>query len=348
MKRSVLILSTLSIVATATTATVLFFNTSKPLKENFQHTLFSEKTHSKEPISPIPETLNLNAQKVLLGEKLFHDTRLSHDNTLSCASCHNLKKGGVDNLTQPITATRQQNERPSRAIFNTPTVFNATFNFVQTWEGHAKTLEQQSVIPLFNSFEMGNKSWTTILDYLNQSPQYQPLLKALYPHSMTAKNVIEAIAEFERSLITPNARFDLYLKGDLTAISPYELKGYQLFKDRGCISCHHGVNVGATMFQKSGVFKPMFQETTLDNQGRANLFQNRQNQTYLKVPSLRNIALTAPYFHNGSVDNLEEAIDIMGKHQLGITLPLEENKKIHAFLKTLTGQYKGQSLSNEE
>ncbi|MCF6253348.1 MAG: c-type cytochrome [Thiomicrorhabdus sp.] len=338
MKHSAKILAGLAIIAFSI---VLYLDTRQPCdmhQTEHQHALLSHATFQQEPITPIPEQLPLNSLKVLLGEKLFHDVNLSHDNTLSCASCHDLKKGGTDGLPLPITAKNQKNQLPNHPVFNSPTVFNSRFNFVQGWEGNARTLEQQAAIPLFNTFEMGNTSWSKTLKYLSQSPNYQTLFTQVYGTStIKGEHVLNAISEFERSLITPNSRFDLFLKGDKQVLSAYERDGYQLFKDRGCISCHHGINIGGNMFQKAGVFKPLFENAAYMN----------NNQKLFKVPSLRNIALTAPYFHDGSIETLEEAIDLMAKHQLGITLLQDENNKIQAFLKTLTGQYKGQLLSDE-
>jgi len=338
MKHSAKILAGLALI---TLSIVLYLDARQPcdMPETEHHRLLlSHSTFQQEPITPLPERLSLSSQKVVLGEKLFHDINLSHNKTLSCASCHDLKKGGTDGLPLPITAQNQKEQLPNLPVFNSPTVFNSAFNFAQGWEGKARTLKQQAAIPLFNTFEMGNTNWSGILNYLSQSPRYQSLFSQVYNTStISGEQVLDAISEFERSLITPNARFDLYLKGDKHILSAYELDGYQLFKDRGCISCHHGINVGGNMFQKSGVFKPLFKDVSyMDN-----------NQKLFKVPSLRNIALTAPYFHDGSIETLEEAIDLMAKHQLGIPLLQDENNKIQAFLKTLTGQYKGQLLSHE-
>ncbi len=336
MKHSVKILSFLSLIALGF---VLFSDPvhSPQLNTQFpvQHSLEKLPAYQQEPIIPIPEAHDLNPQKIRLGEALFHDHNLSKDKNLSCASCHDLTKGGGDGKpTPPVTATLQKAELPNHTVFNSPTIFNATFNFVQGWEGRAKNLKQQAAIPLFNPFEMGNKNWKGILSYLNNTPQYRKQFQAIYGTPVSSEHVIDAISEFERSLITPNAPFDLYLKGQTNAITPYEREGYELFKQRGCISCHHGINIGGNLFQKAGIFKPMY-----------------PNQEYtpqlFKVPTLRNIALTAPYFHDGSVDTLEEAINLMAEHQLGLKLSSEENQKIHAFLNTLTGQYKGQPLSNE-
>jgi cytochrome c peroxidase len=338
MKYSAKILVGLAIISFSI---VLYLDIRQPCdmpQTEHQRVLLSHTTFQQEPIIPLPDRLPLNRQKVILGEKLFHDVNLSHNKTLSCASCHDLNKGGADGLSLPITAQNQKNKLPNQPIFNSPTVFNSTFNFAQGWEGKTRTLKLQAAIPLFNTFEMGNTSWSDILNYLELSPSYQSQFSQVYASAkIEGEHVLDAISEFERSLITPNSRFDLYLKGDKQVLSTYELDGYQLFKDRGCISCHHGINIGGNMFQKAGVFKPLFENVAYMN----------NNQKLFKVPSLRNIALTAPYFHDGSIETLEEAIDLMAKHQLGVTLLQDENNKIQAFLKTLTGQYKGQLLSDE-
>ncbi len=330
----------LSILAVSALSVVLYLETKQPCKTpqtEQKHLLLSHATFQSEPITPIPDKLNLNSQKVRLGEKLFHDVNLSHNKKLSCATCHNLQKGGADGLALSMSAENQKLSFPNLPAFNSPTVFNSTFNFVQGWEGKARTLQQQAAIPLFNTFEMGNTSWSNILNYLNQSPSYKTLFSQVYgTPTIIGTQILDALSEFERSLITPNARFDLYLKGYQQALSAYELDGYQLFKERGCISCHQGMNIGGSMFQKSGIFKPLFGEVPY-----------MSNEKLFKVPSLRNIALTAPYFHDGSIETLEEAIDLMAKHQLGITLPQDENNKIQAFLKTLTGKYQGKLLLNE-
>ncbi len=332
MKRSVKILSFLAL------SVILFWSLSNSPQKNThydRHQLSKPfPTSHQELITPIPETLNLNIQKVHLGELLFHDKNLSHNNTLSCASCHNLQKGGGDGLAQPVTASLQKINLPHHTVFNSPTIFNVGFNFVQGWEGKTKTLEQQTAIPLFNPFEMGNKNWSSILNYLNQIPHYKQQFQNIYASTMSSEQVIDVISEFSRSLTTPNSPFDLYLKGQLNSLTHYELEGYQLFKNRGCISCHHGVNIGGNLFQKAGIFAPIHP-------------QNEYSPQLFKVPTLRNIALTAPYFHDGSVDSLKEAINLMAKHQLKLELPADENKKILAFLQTLTGQYQNQPLSHE-
>ena len=336
MKRSIKILSLLSLLALSVVLLEDFIDLDKAKdpQNQISPSLEIYQAYQKEPITPIPESLNLNSQKVQLGEQLFHDPNLSHDKTLSCATCHNLKKGGADGLPHPNSASLQKASLPNHTVFNSPTIFNATFNFVQGWEGKAKNLKQQIAIPLFNHFEMGNKNWDGILTYLNHTPHYKQSFQKIYNAPISSEMVVDVISEFERSLITPNSPFDLYLKGQSNALSRNEQEGYRLFKKRGCIACHQGINIGGNLYQKTGIFKPMHPSQ-----------EHKPKQ--FKVPSLRNIALTAPYFHDGAIETLEEAINLMAEHQLGLDLPLDENQKIQAFLKTLTGQYKGQSLSYE-
>ncbi|MEA1988143.1 MAG: cytochrome c peroxidase [Pseudomonadota bacterium] len=299
--------------------------------------LIEEKANA-EPIPPIPETLDLNIQKVLLGEKLFHDKNLSADKTISCASCHDLSKGGTDHRPQSIGIYNRLGD------INTPTVFNSTFNFVQFWDGRADSLQEQAISTLFGSHEMGNKDKEAILNYLNGSNEYRLLFKSLYPTPISFNTFIDALTEFEKSLITPNSRFDKYLKGDNNALNTIELEGYQFFKTRGCISCHQGINIGGNMYQKAGIFKKTSTQQNRNLDGRYTVTKNIDDKGLLKVPSLRNIALTPPYFHDGSTDTLEIAVDVMGKAQLGTELSEQEIHKIVAFLKTLTGEYKKQPL----
>ncbi len=295
---------------------------------------------SVEPIQPIPMELELNLTKVELGRKLFHDPLLSKDNTIACSGCHDLAKGGVDGLPKSIGIDKQEGE------INAPTVFNSGFNFRQFWDGRAATLEVQIAGPISNSKEMNN-NWEDVIQKIKKKTEYNQQFLMIYPNGVTAENIKNAIAEFERSLYTPNSRFDQYLRGDANAINEEEKNGYKLFKENGCIACHQGVNVGGNMYQTFGVYGNYFEErgslTNADN-GLFNITGQEQDRYKFKVPSLRNVALTAPYFHDGSVDSLEKAIVIMGKFQLGRTLEDLEVKQISAFLKTLTGEYKGKSL----
>lgn len=295
--------------------------------------LVQENTHKFEPITPIPNVTNLDSQKVALGFKLFSDPKLSHDNMVSCASCHDLRHGGVDNLPVSFGINGTKTTR------NSPTVFNTAFSFKQFWDGRILTLEEQAAAPLLNPNEMGS-SWNEILKKLSASSDYKKAFNDIYAENhITAKQVVDAIATFERSLTTPNSPFDKWLKGDAKALSDKQKEGYKLFKSYGCISCHHGVNVGGNMFEQLGVFSDFFVEHPKSGQdlGRFNITHDESQKHEFKVPSLRNIALTAPYLHDGSVKELHEMISIMATHQLGVTLSESEIDAIEAFLNSLTG-----------
>jgi cytochrome c peroxidase len=299
---------------------------------------------SQEPIQPIPLHIELDPKKVALGEKLFHDPRLSHDNSLACASCHNLATGGADHKVRSLG--RQGAEGP----INTPTVFNSGFNFRQFWDGRAATLEEQMDGPVHNPKEMGT-NWREIVGKLKNIPEYVTAFTALYRDGLQPSNIKDAIATFERALYTPNARFDKYLRGDTNAITAAEKAGYELFKSVGCIACHQGIGVGGNMFQVFGVLQNYFADRgniTQADLGRFNVTGDAQDRHVFKVPSLRNVAVTPPYLHDGSVDQLEEMVAVMAKYQLGRTLPPEETELIVMFLKTLTGEYKGTLLTLPE
>jgi cytochrome c peroxidase len=280
-----------------------------------------------EPIQPIPLKMELDARKVELGEKLFHDRQLSHDDSISCASCHDLSRGGVDGLVRPVGINNAVGD------INSPTVFNSGFNFRQFWNGRAATLEAQIDGPVHADKEMAS-NWKEVIGKLSQSPEYVASFTNLYQSKITEAGIKDAIATFERSLFTPNATFDRYLRGDHNALTLEESEGYTLFKEYGCVACHQGVNVGGNMFQKFGVMA-----RGLDNPDRAG-----DDEGLMKVPSLRNIALTAPYFHNGSADTLEKAVSTMATQQLGRVLSSNEVDLIVKFLKSLTGEYKGAKL----
>lgn len=300
----------------------------------------TKATRAREPIRPIPQTLHLNSAKVLLGKRLFSDPQLSADQTIACSSCHSLSKGGTDR--EP----RSTGINHALGQVNAPTVFNSALNFKQFWDGRAETLEEQVDGPTQAPTEMGAK-WDDVIVRLSQSDEYVSSFKSLYPDGVQRKNVKDAIAEFERSLITPNARFDRWLRGDDGAISDEEKRGYQNFKAYGCISCHQGVNVGGKMFQPLGIMGDYFQDrgsVTPADFGRFNVTGKEEDRFTFKVPSLRNVALTAPYFHDASAKTLEDAVTIMAKYQLGRELPEEDRTSIVAFLKSLTGEYNGVPL----
>jgi cytochrome c peroxidase len=295
---------------------------------------------SDEPIKPIPVSVSLDVAKVALGERLFNDKRLSKDNTVACVSCHSLSLGGGDGMA---TATGIGGVK---GPINTPTVFNSGYNFRQFWDGRAASLEEQAAGPVHNPKEMGS-DWAQVLGKLTQDGALDAQMKQSYPDGLQAKNIQDAIAVYERSLITPNARIDRYLRGDKTALSADELRGYQLFKTYGCVACHQGVNVGGNMFQKFGVMGDYFGKRgnpTDADLGRYNVTKIESDKHVFKVPSLRNVALTAPYFHDGSAKTLRDAVDVMFKYQLGRLAPAQDKDLIVKFLHTLSGELNGKPL----
>jgi len=297
-----------------------------------------------EPIKPITADTKLDAKKVALGDKLFHDKRLSKDNSMSCASCHNLSRGGVDSLPTSLGIGG------AKGPINAPTVFNSSLNFRQFWDGRAATLEEQAAGPVHNPLEMGS-NWAEVLGKLAKDDALVDQFKQSYPDGVQAKNVQDAIATFERSLTTPNSRFDRHLKGEKNALSADELRGYQLFKSYGCVACHQGVNAGGNMFQTFGVMGDYFAKrggVTAADLGRFNVTKDEADKHMFKVPSLRNVALTAPYFHDGSAKTLPDAVDVMFKYQLGRPASAQDKELIVKFLHTLTGEYKGKPLNGAE
>jgi len=285
-----------------------------------------------EPIQPIP-VIPYDKEKAALGKLLFSDVRLSVDDTISCESCHFLDKAGVDHVAKSIGVKGSINKR------NSPTVFNSAFNFRQQWDGRASDLEQQIDMAMLNPRVMGMGSWKAVIKKVSSIDTYKERFKAIYGTEITAEQIQETIAEFERTLVTVNSPFDLYLKGDETAISEGAKRGYKLFKSYGCSSCHQGVNVGGNMFQKFGVLKDINLRGQLNiDLGRHNVTGNEWDKRVFKVPSLRFAVHTAPYFHDGSVKTLREAIDIMTEFQLGRKVPDEHKNAIMEFLATLPGE----------
>lgn len=290
-----------------------------------------------EPITPIPHDMELDARKVALGRRLFHEPRLSHDDTISCAHCHNLANGGMDGLPRSTGIAGKQGR------VNTPTAFNSGFNFRLFWDGRAATLEDQIDFPMNNPCEM-DSSWDEVIAKLGKDAEYRRDFAAIYPDSIQPAAIKDAIATFERSLTTPNGKFDRYLRGDKQALDKDELAGYELFKSLGCISCHQGMNVGGNMYEKLGIVGNYFAHRGHVNEadfGRFNVTGIEEHRYEFRVPSLRNVALTAPYFHDASAGTLEQAVIIMGKYQLGVNLSSDEIAKIVKFLNTLTGIYQG-------
>jgi cytochrome c peroxidase len=293
-------------------------------------------SRSKEPIQPIPVSFDYDSTKVELGKKLFFEPRLSKSGWITCNSCHNLSTGGTDNLPTSI------GHKWLFGPINSPTVLNARLNLAQFWDGRARDLKEQAGGPIANPIEMGSNHELAV-SVLQSIPEYVKWFSEVYgaegmygDEDITIDQVTDAIAAFEETLTTPNSRFDYWLKGYDEHISKTEKEGYDLFKDKGCITCHNGVGVGGNSYQKLGMFKPYEKDThTL---GRYNVTKKENDKYVFKVPLLRNIELTTPYFHDANTWDLSEAVNIMAEYQLGLTLTDDETSKIVAFLKTLTGE----------
>jgi len=289
-----------------------------------------------EPILPIPQNVPYNKAKAALGEKLFFDPILSRDYSITCASCHDFTKGGAD-AQNVSTGIHHQ-----KGSMNAPTVLNSVFNFTQFWNGRAKNLAEQALGPIHNPVEMGLSINEAVLR-LQSNPSYSnEFSKITGRQTITANDIAAMIAEYEKTLITPNGKFDLYLRGK-AVLSPKELEGYQLFKTLGCVSCHNGVNVGGNSYQKMGAINSIDRKTKIDD--RYALTHRERDKNVFKVPTLRNIALTAPYFHDGSAATLRDAISKMSHHNLGLKLSEKEIDALIVFLNTLTGKLPQKVLS---
>ena len=298
-----------------------------------------------EPIRAIPQSVEVDVRKALLGKELYHDVRLSVDNTVSCASCHDLATAGVDNKQYSEGVAGQ------KGGVNAPTVYNALFNFVQFWDGRAATLADQAAGPPLNPVEMASTSFDEIIAKLEKDKLYVAAFKELYHDGITQANITDAIEEFEMTLITPNSRFDKWLRGDDAAITAEELEGYELFKEYNCATCHVGVNLGGESYELMGLRKHYFadrgMELTEEDNGRFKQTQLERDRHRFKVPGLRNVELTWPYYHDGTRATLEDAVRDMAIYQSGVELTADEQAKIVAFLKTLTGEFNGEPLTNK-
>lgn len=293
-------------------------------------------------IRPISAKLAYDPAKAALGEKLYHDKRLSGDDTLSCASCHDLTKGGTDHEVVSGGIRKQ------KGGINSPTTFNAALNFVQFWDGRAASLEEQAGGPPMNPVEMGSISWAEIVAKLNRDQALRKEFEAVYPEGFGQKSITGAIAEYERTLVTPNSRFDRFLIGDAAALDASEKHGYEVFRRVGCATCHVGELLGGKSFEVMGrradYFKARGDKLTDADNGRYNVTKQESDRHAFKVPTLRNIARTAPYFHDGSKKTLKDAVEAMATYQLGTALPEMDVDDVVKFLETLTGEYKGQAL----
>jgi cytochrome c peroxidase len=293
-------------------------------------TMVATAAAASEPIQPIRPVQSVNLAQVELGKKLYFDPRLSRSGFISCNSCHNLSMGGTDNLKTSIGHNWQEGP------INAPTVLNSSLNVAQFWDGRARDLKEQAGGPIENPKEMAF-SHTLTIHVLQSIPEYAIEFKQVFGvDEITIDEVTEAIAEFEKTLVTPNSRFDRWLLGEQEAITAQELAGYELFKTSGCAACHNGEAVGGTSFQKMGIVEPY--QTSNPVEGRIAVTGKDADRFTFKVPTLRNVELTYPYFHDGEAETLTEAVDIMGRLQLGRKYTPDENHQIVAFLKTLTGE----------
>jgi len=295
---------------------------------------------SHEPIQPIPLTIDVNPQRVELGRRLFEDKRLSSDGSKACRSCHYMEKGGADG--EQFSASIDGGFRKT----NTPSIYNVGLYGLYGWNGLSTRLEVV-VEGIIKSKKGLAASWPALIYRLNQDPNYIDLFNTSYSDGVRPENVTNALAEYIRSLITPNSRFDKFLRGNETALNEQEKEGYSLFKAYGCSSCHQGVAVGGNMVAPFNIFRNYLEKEKSIDQielGRFNKTKDERDKYVYRVPSLRNIELTAPYFHDGSVTRLESAVDVMGRYMLGRVIPFEHRKLITQFLITLTGEYQDKQL----
>lgn len=289
----------------------------------------SVSVFAKEPIDPIAPVKDINLAQVELGKKLYFDPRLSKSGFISCNSCHNLSMGGTDNLKTSIGHKWQQGP------INSPTVLNSSMNIAQFWDGRAKDLKEQAGGPIANPGEMAF-THDLAIDVLESIPEYVNEFKLVFDRDeINIDDVTQAIAEFEKTLVTPNSPFDQWLMGDKDALTANEKAGYKLFKESGCIACHNGPAVGGSSFQKMGIVEPYQSKNKAE--GLSAVTGKNTDRFKFKVPTLRNIEMTYPYFHDGEAETLTEAVDVMGRLQLGKKYTEDENAQIVAFLKTLTG-----------
>ncbi|MEE1081287.1 MAG: cytochrome c peroxidase [Bacteroidales bacterium] len=297
-----------------------------------------------EPVEVIPDYVETNPAKVALGKKMFNDTRISLDNTISCATCHVLEDGGADHADERVS----EGINGLQGTVNSPTVFNAVFNIDQFWNGRAHTLAEQAAAPPINPVEMGDQTWEQIIERLCQDASLVAEFKAIYPEEgLTEATVTDAIEEYEKTLITPNDKLDRYLKGDKNAMSAEELAGYQAFKANDCATCHYGKTLGGQSFELMSKYGDYFADRKQsrpdiayndDDNGLYSFTGKAEDMHKFKVPNLRNISKTAPYYHDGTIESLEEAVRLMFHYELGKTVTDEQVASITTFLKALDGE----------
>ena len=284
------------------------------------------------PLSPAAPVEGVAAERVNLGRRLYYDTHLSENNSVSCNSCHDLANYGAD---KGHAVSLGHDKKPGGR--NSPTVYNAVLQFVQFWDGRAPTLAAQASGPMMNPVEMGMSGPDAVLAVLRATPDYVAAFKKAYPESrdpVTMENVTDAIAQFESGLVTP-APWDDYLRGNQNALTADQKEGLRVYMQAGCSACHAGTGMGGNSYQKLGAFKDWPDQKS--DRGRFDVTKETRDQMYFKVPLLRNIDQTGPYFHNGQVATLEEAVRLMGHHQTGHDLSPREIQSIVSFLHSLTG-----------
>jgi len=298
----------------------------KPLLLALLSLTISSTIYAQSSITPIPKTLSYDKEQALLGKKLFQDPILSKDGSIACSSCHNLTTNGASKTPFSFGIKGKETK------VNTPTVFNSVFNFVQFYNGRAKTLKEQAIQGMSEPTHID----ITIKDVVAKlkTSSYEKSFQQIFNDGLTQENFLSVIVEFEKALITPNSKFDNFLRGDTTVLNSQEKKGYKEFQKDGCINCHNGVNIGSNMYQKMGLFVPYRAEKTVN--GRYDITNRERDKFVYKVPSLRNIADTAPYFHDGGAKTLSDAVIKMYEHQLGKKVTKKEVSNIVAFLKTLS------------
>ena len=304
------------------------------------------------PTTAISPTDNpTTIKKITLGKQLYFDPRLSVDGTISCNSCHNVMSSGTDNRPTSVGVNGQRGGRSA------PTVWNSALLSVQFWDGRAATLEEQAKGPPLNPIEMGMPSEKAVVERLNSIPGYAEQFKTVFggDSAVSFDNMAKAIAAFERTLITGNSPFDRYIKGDKNALSAQAKQGMKVFESMGCGACHSGANfagptslpVGQGFYQKFPVYPSKYEKQygLSDDKGRFQATKNSADAHMWRVPSLRNIALTAPYFHNGAVTTLEKAVQIMAKTQLNKEISTEDSRNLVVFLESLSGTFPDISMA---
>jgi len=285
--------------------------------------LFSNSSYSAIPASEIDDEKKYN-----LGKELFFDPNLSSTKTISCASCHLFSKGGADGLRVSVGVNNQN------GVVNSPSIFNTRFNIAQDWIGEYATIKKRTEMAFLSKIEMAG-DFKELLKYIDSNENLSSQFKKIYS-TVTKDNAFDSIAYYVSNLTTPNSKFDRYISGELDVLNKDEKKGYELFNNYGCVSCHNGVNIGGNMYQKYGLFRE--DEIIRDeNLGRFSITKKEYDKYVFKVPSLRNVSKTAPYAHHGKLESLKDVIKEMGEHQLGVDISKDDIEKIELFLKTLDG-----------